>query len=418
MFRTAVQRFSFNGSVRALPRVRRAPVSCVLSRSLSTGPLTRFSEDEVLLRENVARFAREQIGPKVAEMDENAKLDAGVLKQCFEQGIMGIEIPEKYGGTGMNITSACLTIEQIARVDPGVSVVVDVQNTLVNNAIIREGTEEQRQKYLPRLASDTLASFCLSEWGSGSDAFAMKTKAEKDGNEWVINGSKAWITNANEAGLFLVMANVAPEKGYKGITTFIVERDNSGLSVAKKEPKLGIRASSTCEVVLEDCRVSEDAVLGQVGKGYKIAIETLNEGRIGIAAQMLGLAQGAFDATIPYLKERKQFGKTLGSFQAIQHQFAKAAIDIEAARLLVYNAARLKEAGMPFVKEAAMAKYHAALCAERVSSECINMMGGVGFTKHHPMEKFYRDCKIGQIYEGTNNIQLTTIAKQVLNEFD
>jgi short-chain 2-methylacyl-CoA dehydrogenase len=350
-------------------------------------------------------------------MDEKQKMDPELIRSCFEQGYMGIEIPSEHGGNGMPFTNSIVVIEELAKVDPSVSVMVDVQNTLINNAVKKWGTPEQRSKYFPRLSQDTLGSFCLSEWGSGSDAFALKTTATKKGDEYVINGTKAWITNSAEAGFFICMANVDPSKGYKGITAFIVDKGNPGLIVGKKEDKLGIRASSTCEVRFENCRVPSSAILGELGKGYKIAIETLNEGRIGIGAQMLGLAEGAFNATIPYIKQRTQFGQPLSDFQGMQFQYATLAVEIEAARLMVYNAARLKDAGQPFVKEAAMAKLYSSQVAERVASQCVNMLGGVGFTKEFPVEKFYRDAKIGQIYEGTSNIQLQTIAKMVVNEF-
>jgi len=350
-------------------------------------------------------------------MDEKNELDPSLLPQMFEQGLMGIEIPAEHGGGGMSFTSACLTIEELGKVDPAISVIVDVQNTLINNAIKRFGTAEQHHKYFPRLATDTVGSFCLSEWGCGSDAFALKTTAKQDGNHYVINGTKAWITNAKEAGLYIVMATVDPSAGYKGITAFLVEKGTKGLSIGKKEDKLGIRASSTCEVLLQDCRVPASNILGQRGKGYQIAIETLNEGRIGIGAQMLGLAQGAFDTTMQYINQRNAFGKPVAEFQGVQFQFASMAADILSAKLLVYNAARLKESGKPFVLDAAVAKLRASEVAERVSSLCLNLLGGVGFTKEMPAEKYFRDCKIGQIYEGTSNIQLQTIAKLVQQQY-
>jgi len=346
-------------------------------------------------------------------MDQESKLDSNVLKKMFELGLMGIETPSELGGAGLKFNSSIIVIEELAKVDPGLSVVCDVQNTLVNTTIKKFGSKEQTEKYLPQLAQNMVGSFCLSEVGSGSDAFALKTKAEDKGDHYVINGNKMWITNANEAGIYIVMANLDFSKGYKGITAFLVERTNPGLKIGKKENKLGIRSSSTCEVILTDCKVPKSAVLGEVGKGYKVAIETLNEGRIGIAAQMLGLAEGALESTLPYLHERKQFGQVIASFQGMQFQIAECATQIEAARLLVYNASRLKENGIPIVKEAAMAKYFAAKVAEFVSSKCVNMLGGVGFTKDFPAEKFFRDCKIGQIYEGTENIQLQTIAKLI-----
>eukprot|EP01098_Paradermamoeba_levis_P004821 TRINITY_DN2063_c0_g1_i3.p1 TRINITY_DN2063_c0_g1~~TRINITY_DN2063_c0_g1_i3.p1 ORF type:complete len:442 (-),score=133.15 TRINITY_DN2063_c0_g1_i3:56-1339(-) len=382
------------------------------------GPSTVLSEEEEMLRSSVRKFAETVIKPKVREMDERQEIDPAVLKACFEQGLMGIEIPTTYGGTGMTFTSACITIEELARVDPAVSVIVDVQNTLIANAFLRWGTEEQKQKYLSALAANTLGSFCLTEWGSGSDAFALQTTAEKKGDYYILNGTKAWITNSKEAGLYLVMANADPVKKHRGITTFVVEKGTPGLSVGKKEDKLGIRASSTCEVLLQDCKVHQKDILGTLGSGYKIAIETLNEGRIGIGAQMLGLAQGAYDSCMPYIVQRKQFGQSIAQFQGMQFQFAEMALDIYAARNLVYNAARLKDAGEPFITEASMAKLFASRVAERVSSKAIELMGGVGFSKDFGVEKFYRDSKIGQIYEGTSNIQLQTIAKDILKQFD
>jgi len=351
------------------------------------------------------------VQPRVRAMDDAAAIDAAILRDCFEHGLMAIEVPAMYGGGGLSFTSSIIAIEELAKVDPSLSVVVDVQNTLVVTAIRKWGREDQREKYLTLLAKDTVGSFCLSEWGSGSDAFALKTKAEKDGDFFVLNGTKAWITNAKEAGVFIVFASVDFSLGYKGITAFIVDKDTEGITIGKKEDKLGIRASSTCEVVLKNCRVPSRNVLGEVGKGYKIAIESLNEGRIGIAAQMIGLAQGALDATMPYLTQRQQFGTPIADFQGMQFTYADAATDIMAGRVLCLNAARMKEAGLPFVLEASMAKLFCSQTAEKVASKCINMLGGVGFTKEFPVEKFYRDCKVGQIYEGTTNIQLQTIAK-------
>jgi len=396
------------------------------SQSLSAvqGGITSISEwtdEEKALRESVSGFAQQVIKPKVKEMDEKNKLDPQTLKSMFDQGLMGIEIPEELGGGGMSFTAACIVIEELAKVDPAISVICDVQNTLVNNIFRRWATEEQRKKYFPRLASNTLGSFCLSEWGSGSDAFALKTKAEKQGGHYILNGTKAWITNSGEAGLFVVMANTDFSKGYKGITAFVVDKSNPGIHIGKKEDKLGIRASSTCEVNFVDCKVPVEDVIGGpngVGIGYKIAIEALNEGRIGIASQMLGLAAGAYNATLPYLYQRKQFGQPIANFQGMQFQIAECAVQIEAARLLTYNAARMKDRGLPFVKESAMAKLYASQVAEKVASQCINMLGGVGFTKDFIAEKFFRDCKIGQIYEGTSNIQLQTIAKIVQKEFE
>ncbi|WP_437976866.1 acyl-CoA dehydrogenase [Sorangium sp. So ce295] len=385
---------------------------------MSHPPLTQLSDEERLFRDSVLDFARKRVAPRAAAMDEEGALDHDLLPSLFELGLMGIEIPEAYGGSGAGFFSAILAIEALAVVDPSVSVLVDVQNTLVANAFLRWGTEAQKERYLPRLARDWIGSYALSEAGSGSDAFALAARAERRGDRWILNGRKLWITNANESSVFLVFANVDPTKGYKGITAFVVERSFPGFSVGKKENKLGIRASSTCELVLEDCEVPEGNVIGEVGKGYKIAIETLNEGRIGIGAQMLGLAAGAFDHAMRYMGERKQFGQSIASFQGVQFQYARVAMEIEAARLLVYNAARLKDAGQPFVKEAAMAKLFASEVAERTASLCIEFMGGVGFTKDYPVEKLYRDAKIGKIYEGTSNMQLSTIAKLLQAGYD
>eukprot|EP01132_Coremiostelium_polycephalum_P002224 gene2224-2741_t len=361
-------------------------------------PITMLSQDELMLKSTVSQFATKRIKPLVKQMDEKSYLDEGLRKELFDMSLMGIEIPEKFNGSGLNFMSSIIVIEELAKIDPAISVIVDVQNTLVNNCIMRYGTEEQKQKYLPKLATDTMASFCLSEWSSGSDAFALKTKAEKKGDHYVLNGTKAWITNSKEAGVFIVMANVDPSQGYKGITAFIVDRDTPGLEIGKKEDKLGIRASSTCEVIFNDVAVPASNILGQLGRGYKIAIEGLNEGRIGIAAQMIGLAQGAFDSTMPYLIDRKQFGKSIGEFQGMQFTYADLAVDIEAGKLLTYNAARLQEAGQPFVTEASMAKLYCSKVAEKVSSACISMLGGVGYTKEFDAEKYFRDCKVGQIY--------------------
>lgn len=377
-------------------------------------PLSQLTDDEQMLKEASADFAQSSIAPLVHEMDENAKLDAGLIKECFEMGLMGIEIPEKYNGAGGTFMMSIVAIEQISKVDGSVGVFMDVQNTLVNNAFIRYGSEELKERFLPQLATQKVGAYCLSEAGSGSDAFALKASAKEDGDHFVLNGSKLWITNANEADIFLVFANVNPELGYKGITAFVVERGMKGFSVSKKENKLGIRASSTCEILLEECRVPKANILGEYGKGYKVAIETLNEGRIGIGAQMIGIAQGAFDAALGYVQERKQFGNTLSGFQGVQFQLSRMATDIETARLLVYNAGRLKEAGQPFLKEAAMAKFYSSEVAERVSSMAIDLFGGYGYVKEYPVEKFYRDAKIGKIYEGTTNMQLSTIAKLLL----
>ncbi|WP_437815997.1 acyl-CoA dehydrogenase [Sorangium sp. So ce1078] len=385
---------------------------------MSHPPLTQLSDEERLFRDSVLDFARKRVAPRAAAMDEQGALDRDLLPPLFDLGLMGIEIPESYGGSGASFFNAILAVEALAVVDPSLSVLIDVQNTLVANALLRWGSEAQKEKYLPRLSRDWVGSYALSEAGSGSDAFALSARAERKGERWVLNGRKLWITNANESSLFLVFASVDPTKGYKGITAFVVERSFPGFSVGKKENKLGIRASSTCELVLEDCEVPEGNVLGEVGKGYKIAIETLNEGRIGIGAQMLGLAAGAFEHAMRYMGERKQFGQSIASFQGVQFQYARVAMEIEAARLLVYNAARLKDAGQPFVKEAAMAKLFASEVAERTASLSIEFMGGVGFTRDYPVEKLYRDAKIGKIYEGTSNMQLSTIAKLLQTEYD
>ena len=376
-------------------------------------PLVALSEDEQLFRDNIRQFAEEAIAPKVREMDEHGVFDSGLLEQFFQLGLMGIEIPEQYGGGAGSFFEAILAVEEISAVDPSAGVIVDVQNTLCNNALLRWTTEDQKKKYLPRMAADTVGAYALSEAGSGSDAFAMATKAERKGSEWVLNGRKLWITNGKEAGIFILFATIDPSAGYKGVTGFIVEKEFPGFTVGKKEDKLGIRASSTCELILEDCRVPGENVLGEVGKGYKIAIETLNEGRIGIGAQMVGLARGAWEHALRYSKERKQFGKAIGEFQGVQFQLAQMATDIEAARMLLYNAARMKDAGMNFVKEAAMTKLFCSQIAERVSSLAIEIYGGYGFTKDYPVEKYWRDSKIGAIYEGTSNMQLQTIAKLV-----
>ena len=377
-------------------------------------PLTNLTEDEILFRDNVRQFAEERVRPLAKEMDEKAIFDKDLIHQFFQLGLMGIEVPEQYGGGGGKFFEAILAVEELSRADASAGVIVDVQNTLVNNAFLRWATEEQRKRYLPRMTADTVGAYALSEAGSGSDAFALQTKAELKDGDYVLNGRKLWITNGKEAGIFILFATVDPSAGYKGITAFIVEKEFPGFTVGKKEDKLGIRASSTCELILEDCRVPKVNVVGEVGKGYKIAIETLNEGRIGIGAQMLGVARGAWEYAAKYAQERKQFGKTLADFQGIQFQIAQMATDIEAARLLVYNAARLKDAGVSFVKEAAMAKLFTSQVAERVSSLAIEIYGGYGFTKDYPVEKYWRDSKIGKIYEGTSNMQLATIAKLVM----
>ena len=377
-------------------------------------PLTQLTEDEQMLRDAAADFAKSSIGPLVNEMDEQAKLNPGLIKEFFEMGLMGIDIPEKYSGGGGTFMMSVVAIEQISRVDASAGVFMDVQNTLVNNAFVNYASDFLKDKYLPQLATEKVGAYCLSEAGSGSDAFALKCSAKEEDDHFVLNGAKLWITNANEADIFLVFANVNPELGYKGITAFVVERDFEGFSVSKKEDKMGIRASSTCEILLEDCKVPKDNILGEYGKGYKVAIETLNEGRIGIGAQMVGIAQGAFDAAVDYIKQRKQFGKAISEFQGVQFQLARMATDIETARLLVYNAARMKMAGQPFLKEAAMAKFYSSEVAERVASMSIDLFGGNGYVKEYPVEKFYRDAKIGKIYEGTTNMQLSTIAKLLL----
>ncbi len=376
--------------------------------------LTRLSDDERMFRDTVRRFATEQIGPLVRGMDEAQQMDAGVIRQLFELGLMGIEVPEQYGGAGGTFFEAILGVEEISAVDPSVGVLVDVQNTLCINALVRWANEDQKKKYLTRLATDTIGAYALSEAGSGSDAFALQMRAVKKGDDYVLNGQKLWITNAKEAGLFIVFATIDPAAGYKGITAFLVEKGAVGFALGKKEDKLGIRASSTCELVFRDCVVPAAQVLGEPGKGYKIAIETLNEGRIGIGAQMLGLAQGAWGHAVKWAKERKQFGKPIVEFQAMQFQLAEMATEIEAARLMVYNAARLKDSRLEFLKEAAMCKYFASQVAERVASLAVEVYGGSGFVKDYPVEKLYRDAKIGKIYEGTSFMQLATIAKLTL----
>ena len=381
-------------------------------------PLTSLSEDETMFRDAIADFANREIRPHVMAMDEEQKILPELQRKCFELGLMGIEVPAKWGGAESSFFMAILAIEELAAVDPSVSVFVDVQNTLVNNAISRWGSEELKAKYFPKLTSEWVASYALSEAGSGSDAFALATRAEDCGDHYKLNGNKLWITNGAEASLYLVFANVDPSQGYRGITGFLVEREFDGFTVGKKEDKLGIRASSTVELILEDCIVPKENVLGEVGVGYKVAIETLNEGRIGIGAQMIGLARGAFDAAMRHMVDRKQFGQRIVDFQGQQFQFAEVATRIEAAKLMVYNAARLKDAGLPFTKQAAMAKLYSSQTAEYVASKCIEFHGGVGFTKEFPAEKFYRDAKIGTIYEGTSNMQLQTIAKMLIREWE
>ena len=377
-------------------------------------PLTVLAEDEMIFRDSVRAFAEAEIRPLVREMDEHAKIPRALVDKLFELGVMAIEIPDAHGGAGGSFFHAVLAVEELSRVDPSIGVLVDVQNTLVINAVLRFGHEEIKRRWLPALASGTVGAYALSEAGSGSDAFALTTRATEDGDAYLLSGRKLWITNGNEANLFIVFATVNPEAGYRGITAFLIERGMPGFSVGKKEDKLGIRASSTCELVFDGCRVPKSQVLGEVGKGYKAAIETLNEGRIGIGAQMIGLARGALEHAIRYTKERKQFGKAIADFQGVQFQIARAAMEIEAATLTVYNAARLRDARRPFLTEAAICKIFSSEVAERVSSLAVNLLGGNGFVKEYPVEKLFRDAKIGQIYEGTSNLQLQTIAKQIL----
>jgi len=376
--------------------------------------LTSLTEQERMFQEAVRDFATGEVAPKVMEMDRAQQMDPGLIRRLFELGLMGIEIPDMLGGTGADFFTSVLVVEELSRIDPSIAVLVDVQNTLVINALLRWATEEQKQRYLPRLAEDTVGAYALSEVGSGSDAFALQCRARADGDDWILEGRKMWITNGAEAGIYIVFATVAPDAGYKGITAFLVDRSSDGFSVGKKEDKLGIRASSTCELIFDGVRVSSPEVLGEVGQGYKVAIETLNEGRIGIGAQMLGLAQGALDHTLRYVQEREQFGRAIGAFQGVQFQLAEMATQIEAARLLVYNAARLKGAGESFVVQAAMAKLFASETAQKVASTCIDLHGGYGFTTEYPVEKLYRDAKIGTIYEGTSNMQKQTIAKVLM----
>ncbi len=380
----------------------------------TAGPLTVLSDEEAMFQEAVSAFAEERVRPLSAAMDAAGALDAALIAPCFELGLMGIEVPEALGGAGGSFFLAVLAVEALSRVDPAVAILVDVQNTLVNNCVLRWGNDEQRARYLPKLASQWVGAYALSEPGSGSDAFGLETRAERRGDHWVLNGRKLWITNGAEASLYVIFANADPAKGYKGITAFLVERSSPGFAVGKKENKLGIRASSTTELILDGCEVPAANVLGEVGQGYKVSIETLNEGRIGIGAQMIGVAAGALAAAAAYGKERKQFGKPIVEFQGVQFQLAQAATDLEAARLMVYNAARLKDAGQPFTQQAAMAKLFSSQVAERVTSLCVELLGGYGYTKEYPVEKFYRDAKIGAIYEGTSNMQLQTIAKLLL----
>ena len=389
--------------------------SNVLKLDVDASPLTLLSEEEQLFRNSVRQFADEQVRPLVAKMDRESRMEPSLVRQLFELGLMGVGVPETLGGSGGSFFMAVQAVEELSRVDASVGVLVDVQNTLVNNALLRWGTEEQQKSFLPRLCSESVGAYALSEAGSGSDAFALATRAEERKDGFVLKGRKLWITNAAEADIFVVFANAKPELGYRGITAFLVDRETQGFAVGKKEDKLGIRASSTCELILDDCFVERNRVLGEVGKGYKVSIETLNEGRIGIGAQMVGLSQGALECAIQYSKERIQFGRTISKFQAVQFQIAEMATELEAARLMVYNAARLNLKRVPYVKEAAMAKYFSSQVAERICSQSLELFGGYGYTKEYPAEKYYRDCKIGKIYEGTSNMQLQTIAKFILD---
>jgi alkylation response protein AidB-like acyl-CoA dehydrogenase len=398
--------------------IRNISLSAIIAPTLpqleSAGGLTTLHEDEALFRDSVYEFADREIRPLVREMDEQGAIPRQLIDRLFELGVMAIEIPEAQGGAGAEFFHAVLAVEALSRVDPAIGVLVDVQNTLVVNALLRYGSDNLKRRYLPKLSSGTVGAYALSEAGSGSDAFALVTRATESGDDFLLTGRKLWITNANEADIFIVFATIDPDAGYRGITAFVVEREFEGFTIGKKEDKLGIRASSTCELLFDECRVPRANVLGEIGKGYKTAIETLNEGRIGIGAQMIGLAQGALDHAVRYTRERKQFGKAIAEFQGVQFQLARAATELEAARLLVYNAARLRDAGAPFLKEAAMCKLFSSEVAERVTSLAVNLFGGYGFVKDYPVEKLYRDAKIGQIYEGTSNLQLQTIAKQLL----
>ncbi|MDQ4123134.1 MAG: acyl-CoA dehydrogenase [Acidobacteriota bacterium] len=389
--------------------------AAALERETTNPALTDLTEEESFFRASVREFAEGEVRPRVEAMEHAGKLDADLIRQCFELGLMAIETPDEYGGAGSTFFNAILAIEELARVDASTAVFVDVQNTLVANAILRWANEDQKKKYLTQMAESKVGAYALSEAASGSDAFALKTRAVDKGNHYELTGQKLWITNGNEAEIFIVFANIAPEQGYKGITAFLIEKNFEGFSVGKKEDKLGIRASSTTELIMESCKVPKENVLGEVGKGYKVSIETLNEGRIGIGAQMIGIARGAFEAALKYTSEREQFGKKVNDFQAVQFQLAEMAVELEAARLMVYNAARLKDAGKPFVKEAAMAKLYSSRVAEKISSKAIELYGGYGYVKDYPVEKFWRDSKIGAIYEGTSNMQLQTIAKLVIS---
>ncbi|KAJ7350857.1 acyl-CoA dehydrogenase/oxidase [Mycena albidolilacea] len=415
MLRTGIRALSAVRSKPALPFRLFTSSRCIRSEAPSVNSLDVYTEDENMLREAVQRFATDIVGPKVREMDENEQMDPSIIKGLFEQGFMGVETSAEHGGAESSFTSALIVIEELAKVDPSVSVLCDVHNTLVNTIFRKYASKEQQDKWLPQLSESKLGSFCLSEAASGSDAFALQTRAKKDGDSWIINGSKMWITNSYEAEIFLIFANIDPSKGYKGITCFVATKD-MGVQIAKKEQKLGIKASSTCTLNFDDLRIPAENIIGGEGKGYKIAIEILNEGRIGIAAQMLGLAQGAFNKAVPYTYSRSQFGQPVGTFQGMAFQIAQAAVEIESARLLTYNAARRKEEGKSFTKEAAMAKYWSSVVAQRVSGQAIEWAGGVGFTRETGIEKFWRDSKIGAIYEGTSNIQLQTIAKFIQKE--
>jgi butyryl-CoA dehydrogenase/short/branched chain acyl-CoA dehydrogenase len=386
-----------------------------MSKEIIPGaPLQALTQDEKMTRDSIAKFAQTKVKPLVKEMEDHGKIDRGLISEMFELGFMGVEVPEAYSGAASNFMSSIIVIEELAAVDPAVAVLVDVQNTLVNNAILRWGNEEQKKKYLTQLATKKVGAYSLSESGSGSDAFALSTTARDDGKHYLLNGRKMWVTNGADADIFIVLTTLDKSKGHKGVTAFIVEKDFPGFTVGKKEDKLGIRASSTCEVILDNCRVPKENLLGEPGKGYKVAIETLNEGRIGIGAQMIGLARGALDGALRYAQEREQFGKRISEFQGVQFLLADLATELEAARLMVYNAARLKDAGMPFIKEAAMTKYFASITAEKIASKALEVYGGYGFTKDYPAEKYFRDAKIGQIYEGTSNMQLVTIAKLLM----
>ncbi|KAI9484453.1 acyl-CoA dehydrogenase/oxidase [Zychaea mexicana] len=412
MLRNAAR--SFGLAARAMPK--RSFAHSAIARNAIPGSLQTFTDEELMLKDAVSKFANDVVKPKVLQMDETEVMDKSVVQGLFDQGLMGVETEAEYDGSNCSFTSAIIVIEELAKIDPSVSVMCDVQNTLVGTLVRKYGNKDVKKRFLPRLATDTVGCFCLSEAGSGSDAFALQTRAVDNGDHYVLNGSKMWITNSGEADIFLVFANLDPSKGYKGITCFVVEKE-MGVEIAKKESKLGIRASSTCVLNFDDVKVPKENVLGEIGKGYKYAIEILNEGRIGIAAQMLGIAQGAYDIALPYLFQRKQFNTNIGDFQGMQHQYAQIALEIEAARLLTYNAARMKEEGRTFIKEAAMAKLYASQVAEKAASKAIEWCGGVGFTRELGVEKFYRDAKIGAIYEGTSNIQLQTIAKLVSSQY-